>query len=411
MDETNENTLSLDSLLEKNGPVCLIIEAHLAPVGGENRFQPAGFPQIGHVIYDAPQGDNGIEKVCIIDSAASMANHLESVCLANSHDVALHPDLNGLPYVLCVTDRNFSPNEDGITLDKDDKHDRPVTSTLREGHRIASDYFLDGLIDPQWDLAIEKPKEKEKDKDKSKAKKKLSRLSHYWNGSNFRSVLRSKFELTEIKKNEKYYTYPENWPSIFATIFNYDPNSLVHGVLFAKEQIKINRMLTAHMEAFGAKRVISSGVKFDPLGKTTSGQPIFSVDEETAKDIRATFIIDLALLRSYGRDNLGLNVKQKRLLLELALWKISHILSQPFAFRSNCRLQCQKMAVKTETTSYGNTMPVINICEALKACNFIEGKDAVTRVYYPADALFKVGKEEESQTTDSNVEVAEKSEE
>lgn len=401
MNDKKESQLEINALLEKEGPVCLIIEAHMTPVSGEDRFQPAGFPQIGHVIYDAPRGENNIEKVCIVDSAASMANHLETVCLVSSHDVALQSDLDGLPYVICVTDRIFDTNEERITLKKDDKHDRPVTSTLREGHRIASDYFLDGLIDPQWS-EIEN---KSKDKDKVKGKKKASSLSHYWIGNNFRSILRRKFELTEIKKNEKYYAYPENWPSILTTIFNYDPNSLIHGVLFAKEQIKINRMLTAHMEAFGAKRVNSTGVKFDPLGKTTSGQPIFSIDEETAKDIRATFVIDLALLRSYGRDNeVGLNKCQKRLLLELALWKISRLLTQPFAFRSNCRLKCQTKSVRTETTSYGNTLPAINIREALNDCGFTKESNKITPVYYPADALFKVGKEEEeSKTNDSNV--------
>lgn len=193
--------------------------------------------------------------------------------------------------------------------------------------------------------------------------------------------------------------------------FDYDPNSLIHGVLFAKEQIKINRMLTAHMEAFGAKRVNSTGVKFDPLGKTTSGQPIFSVDEETAKDIRAIFVIDLALLRSYGRDNkIGLKDAQKQLLLELALWKISRLLAQPFAFRSNCRLQCQTKSVRTETTSYGNTMPAINMREALDKCGFTRESNKITRVYYPADALFKVGKDGESDTSDSNENEVEKAE-
>jgi hypothetical protein len=122
--------------------------------------------------------------------------------------------------------------------------------SLREGHRIASDYFLDGLIDPKWNERDDKPKDKEKDK--GKGKKKARNLSHYWNGTNFRSILRREFELTEIKKNEKYFTYPENWSSILITIFNYDPNSLIHGVLFAKEQIKINRMLTAQPDPDGA---------------------------------------------------------------------------------------------------------------------------------------------------------------
>jgi len=50
MSERSELPLNIDILLQKDGPVCLIIEAHLAPVSGEDRFQPAGFPQIGHVI-------------------------------------------------------------------------------------------------------------------------------------------------------------------------------------------------------------------------------------------------------------------------------------------------------------------------------------------------------------------------
>jgi hypothetical protein len=34
---------------------------------------------------------------------------------------------------------------------------------------------------------------------------------------------------------------------IYKTLFKYDPNSLVHGVLFAREQIKISsRLLAAH---------------------------------------------------------------------------------------------------------------------------------------------------------------------
>src|SRR5207247_6224127 len=70
--------------------------------------------------------------------------------------------------------------------------------------------------------------------------------------------------------------------------------------LFAKEQIKISRVLTAHLEAIGAARVGRSGVKFDRLQKTTSGQPIFAVDEETAREIRATFKIGRAACREGG---------------------------------------------------------------------------------------------------------------
>ena len=129
------------------------------------------------------------------------------------------------------------------------------------------------------------------------------------------------------------------------------------------------------MEAFGAKRVTSSGVKFDPLGKTTSGQPIFSVDEETANDIRASFLIDLALLRSYGRDEKGLNDKQKCLLLSLALWKVKQLLERPFAFRSNCRLKCNegidKIDVRDETGEcYNGIFSKLDIRKAISNCDF-----------------------------------------
>ncbi len=69
-------------LLAPDGPVCLIIQAQMGVAAGLDRFQPAGFPEIGHVIYDAPRSDGQSEKVCIVDSPASMANHLEQVCLA-----------------------------------------------------------------------------------------------------------------------------------------------------------------------------------------------------------------------------------------------------------------------------------------------------------------------------------------
>lgn len=375
----NNTKKTLDDFLKADGPVCLIIEAHLSPVNGKDRFQPAGFPQIGHVIYNAPRGIDKTESVCIVDSAASMANHLESVCLANPRSIELHPDLEGLPYVICTTDRNFGVNGENLILQKDDPHDKAVTSTLREGHRIASDYFLDGLVDPQW---ISSPKDN----------------NQIWSGTDFRSVLHKEFDLTEVKKNEKYYVYPDSWWAIFKTIFKYDPNSLIHGVLFAKEQIKISRLLTAHMEAFGAKRVTSSGVKFDPLGKTTSGQPIFSVDEETAKDIRASFLIDLALLRSYGKDEKGLSDKKKYLLLSLSLWKVKQLLDMPFAFRSNCRLKCNETIDKIDMwdekgTRYDGIFSSLDIRQAIRNCNFQRS----TKVYYPANVLFKPGKEKVSE--------------
>src|SRR5690348_8659830 len=100
-------TFTVAELLAANGPACLIIKAQFEPVGNQDRFQPAGFPEMGHVIYDAPRANGhgdptSSEKVCIVDSAASMANHLETLCFSNPATGILHEDLRGLPYVRCV---------------------------------------------------------------------------------------------------------------------------------------------------------------------------------------------------------------------------------------------------------------------------------------------------------------------
>lgn len=380
MSQTSESNLkkpselNLEKLLEPTGPACLIVTAKLAPVADVDRFQPAGFPEIGHVIYKAPRKDGRTEDVCIIDSPASMANHLETVCCQSATDPALHEDLEGLPYVSCVTDRD------------DEKRDRVVCTTLTEGHRIASDYFLDGLLN--------EVRKEESEEGKGKKKKKVEA---HWEGEVFRARLRKDFGLQEVEKDKRYFVYPDNWWTIYATIFHYDPNSLLHGVLFAKEQIKISRILTAHLEAIGAARVGRSGVKFDRLGKTTSGQPIFSVDEETAREIRATFIVDLALLRSYGRGKWGLSAPHKRLLLDLALWKIGRLLGQPFRYRTQCHLECETGSVScTAGEQTATKLPTIAIKESIARCEF---KAGVTSVYYPAAKLFKAAVVETTEGT------------
>ena len=250
-----------------------------------------------------------------------------------------------------------------------------VTTSLTEGHRIASDYFLDA-----WQLGERNTPEE----------------------TNFRDVLRREFQIIEVKKDKTYFIPPEAWWSIYRTLFKYDPNSLVHGVLFAKEQIKISRVLTAHLEAIGAARVGRSGVKFDRLQKTTSGQPIFAVDEETAREIKATFIIDLALLRSYGREvsnggkQLGLTHQQKEFLLAFALWKIRELLCTTFSYRSGCKLRMQKLSITTDDEKEGDgplssELPVIDIRSAITAAVF--PGEPITRTYYPYNELFKPGKD------------------
>lgn len=360
---SENTTLNPAALLADTNRHRITLQATLVPVSGD-RFQPSGFPEIGHVIYKAPRPNQTTEDVCIVDSAASMANHLEAVCHADPRALELHEDLAALPHLQCLTD-------DGKT--KEPK--RLVVTSLSEGHRLASTYFLGEMA------------------------------KHVTNGKvgeqTFISILKAEFGVQDL--GTKTHPLPGDWPKVFNTIYRYDPNSLVHGILFPSLGIKIPRMLTAHHEAFGATRVPYSGVKFDKLGKTNSKQPLFAVDEETAHEIRATFVLDLSLLRSFGRgDDSGLKPRQKQFLLELAFWKIRELLAAPFRFRSNCDLRLESLewvgANRSDPKKPDEPITLsdlsLDIKTAIEAAGFGKKdaqKERVTKVYWPSEELFRPG--------------------
>jgi CRISPR-associated protein Csb1 len=348
--------LTPEGVLRGESP--LVLTATFKPVGDLDRFQPAGFPEVGRVIYKAPRGNGTVEQVCIVDSAASMANHLEAVCMRGPHDYELVEELEGMPYVRCVTGE---PESGKLPPEKREV----VVTSLTEGHRIASTYFLEGQTIGS--------------NDELEAKK-------------FQDVLVNDFGII-LAGSKKAHPPAEKWWNVFKTIFRYDPNALVHGVLFPQWQIKIPRVLTAHLEAFGAARVDRSGVKFDRLGKTTSGQPIFAVDDATAREIRATFIIDLALVRSFGRKNgsgvLGLTDKQKEFLVALSLWKIKRLLERPFRFRSGCHLQCENFRQGERNVEIN-----VDIKQAIQDADFKDPR--VTDVYWPREELYREVEEQAS---------------
>ena len=177
----------------------------------------------------------------------------------------------------------------------------------------------------------------------------------------------------------------------------------MHGVLFPQYQIKIARFLTAHLEAFGAARVDRSGVKFDRLGKTTSGQPIFAVDDATAGEVRATFILDIALLRSFGRTEKkdgsdgekvrGLSEKQKEFVAAFALWKINRLLKTPFRYRSGCHLELISLKHGER-----DAMLDVNIKAAINSAMFRAKDDPApiaTDIYWPHDELYREGSDDD----------------
>jgi len=382
MSENTKNKITLTPSSVLNGESPLVLTATLEPVAGLDRFQPAGFPEIGHVIYKAPRANGVEERVCIVDSAASMANHLESVCLRGAHDFELVDDLAGMPYLRCVTG----------TLDAAGKlkERELVVTSLTEGHRIASSYFLEGHVLAEDGSQISRPADKNVKKSKGKESP---------SDANFQTLqdkLAADFGIV-LAGSSKAHPPAEKWWNVFKTICRFDPNSLVHGVLFPQWQIKIPRFLTAHLEAFGASRVDRSGVKFDRLGKTTSGQPIFAVDDATAQAIRATFVFDIGLVRSFGRtkkngnaeEQLGLSVEQKEFLVALALWKVQHLLASPFRFRSGCHLRCVGVTSGDTDAEFS-----VDVKQAIKNGGF--ATEPVTDVYWPREELYREGKDEET---------------
>lgn len=372
--------LTPTDVLKSESP--LVLTATLEPIAGD-RFQPAGFPEIGHVIYKAPRKHGGTENVCIVDSAASMANHLETVCQRGAHDLDLVDELHGLPYIRCVTN---------IVDGKEPTPDREaVVTSLTEGHRIASSYFVEGAVLSGDAKATKKDKD---GKDET---------------FTLKQDLIDRFGIV-LPDGNKAHPPASQWWNVFKTIVELDPNSLVHGVLFPQWQIKIPRALTAHLEAFGAGRVDRSGVKFDRLGKTTSGQPIFAVDDATAESIRATFVLDVSLIQSFGRTKkdgnmetqLGLSEKQKELLVALALWKIQRLLTSPFRFRSGCHLR------RTMLKSYGQDVEIeVDIRTAISDAGF--GEKRITDVFWPREELYREGQAEVAKSTDED-EISEETE-
>lgn len=229
-------------------------------------------------------------EMLLVESAQSVANRLERTCLdGDGPDIA--PELEGLPYVVA----ELTGGPDGTIR----------TSSLVEAHRIGSPYFL--------------------------------------LNSGFKSAIE-----TEMAYGPK---KPLNWKKIYATLFQYDVNSLIHGVflsLLDGGRVRSPRAVTGFIEASGVEAVISGGVKnspVDPTGKLQvadgkSGEKgiysnvPYSRVEYVAKEIKAYFNLDLGLIRGYG-----LGEEAARLLIALSLLKIQRFLGGQLRLRTACDLE------------------------------------------------------------------------
>jgi CRISPR-associated protein Csb1 len=288
----------------------------------------------------------------LVESAQSVANRLENTCL-DGDGPELATELSGLPYVAATLSGTEQPVR---------------TSSLVEAHRIGSPYFL------------------------------LNKK--------FRDQL-----AREMKYNPK---RPLEWKPIYATLFKYDPNSLLHGVflsLLEGGRVRAPRAVTGFIEAEDVKKVISGGVKnspVDPKGELQvaeaeagergvySNVP-YSRIEFTAKSIKAYFNIDLALIRGYG-----LGEPAVRLLTALALLKIRRFLSAHLRLRTACDFLMRSDVLATMPTGF--VMPdegvLLGVVKGeITACKPLFADPPVTEVVTPV----KVKKDSDNRTSGETV--------
>src|SRR5450759_2691945 len=134
----------------------------------------------------------------LVESAQSVANRLEKTCL-DADGSGIDPALNGLSYVVAELDGAATATS---------------TSSLVEAHRLGFPYF---------------------------------RLN-----KDFQAKL-----VQEMGYNPK---QPLDWKRIYATLFKYDANSLVHGVflsLLEGGRVRSPRAITGFIEASNVVRVVS----------------------------------------------------------------------------------------------------------------------------------------------------------
>ena len=294
----------------------LLLEAKLKPLQG-SRFQPTGFADLGAARYTLPDRT----EMLLVESVQSVANRMEISCWDSSTD-DLIKELGGLPYIRVKTQANGR-----------------LTNSVLEAHRINSPYILEG-------------------QDKSV------------------------FEI--IRKGAAgMESGPVDIRALAKLIFKYDPNAVVHGVFIAKGELaggrlRLPRFLGGFIEAADVRVTESGGVKNDRVspGKVDGGQTSkegfgnvpFHRTEFTAREIKAYFNLDLALLRGYG-----LGEAAEHLLLALSLFKIRRFLSTGLRLRTACDLEVdgaisvgrpQGFALPDETSLLTECKQLIARCNA-----------------------------------------------
>lgn len=342
----------------------LLAEARLRPLQG-HRFQPTGFADLGPACYTLPDGT----EMLLVESTQSVANRMELACWDQAAD-DLIAELRGLPYV------------------RVDCGDYGKTNTINEFHRLNSPYIWAGA-----------------ETDSAKA---------------FRGAFVKEAGLPEsiLKKKGKGQTGSDSVPGVldfrkfYKAVFKYDPNAVVHGLFLEKVagRLRMSRLLSGFIEASCVKPAENGGTKVDnvlpspkALGLSADdgyGNVPFHRTEFVAKEIKAYFNLDLALLRGYG-----LSDDATKLLIALSLFKIRRFLSTGLHLRTACDLEIDgELSV---TRPNGFTVPEENVllqeCKRLiAACKSQFADPPVTEVQWkPGTKKANGRKDNEDHATES----------
>lgn len=253
------------------------------------RFQPTGFPDLGSATYTLPDGTD----MLLVESAQSVANRLEETLWAEDEG-DLIAAAEGLPYV------------------RVELGDGNLTSSVIEPHRLHSPYIRNAT-DVDGRTFLERLQEELGDMDAAPID--VSRLAD--------------------------------------TVFAYDPNSVLHGVFFASNELaggrlSLQRLVSGFIEARDARPAESGGVKMDPVdpagraggAEKGYGHVPYHRTEYVADEITGYFNMDLTQLEAYG-----LPTEAEDLLLGLSLFKIRRFLDGGMRLRTACDLECRAVEV------------------------------------------------------------------
>jgi CRISPR-associated protein Csb1 len=132
-----------------------------------------------------------------------------------------------------------------------------------------------------------------------------------------------------------------DWRRFHRSLFKYDPNSLVHGC-FLEEiggRLRATRILSGFIEASAIAPVESGGVKnniVQPELTGGEGNVPFHRTEFVAREMKAYFNLDLAMLRGYGLGDAA-----TKLIIALSLFKVVSFLSTGLRLRTACDLEVE----------------------------------------------------------------------